>query len=183
MKVYFLIIFSIVLTFVMASNGGQYVYAQDTSPVETPTLEAPQPPGEPPTEPPTEPVPIPPTLLELVLKLLEEGAGWLTGVILTLIGVAQKWSVSNVRRWFPNDKGTATKINGGIAEIFSGLTAVALALIGWGVAWLTGYVQGFDLMGLLTLAGVVFGSGWTVHKVNKVSSMARVFNLLTEVSK
>lgn len=179
MKPYLLIIsiVAVVLAFVVVSGGEQQIYAQDTSPIETPAIEPA------PEEPPVEPVPIPPTLLELVLKLLEEGSGWLTGVVLTLIGIAQKWSVSNVRRWFPNDEGTATKINGGVAELFSGLTAVALALIAWGVTYLTGYVQGFDLAGLLALAGVFFGSGWTVHKANKVSSMARVFNLLTEMAK
>jgi hypothetical protein len=145
-----------------------YVYAQDSSPVATPTVEAPP---EPPVPP--DPVPIPPTLLELILKVIQELGAWLTGIILLVLGSLEKEAVSWTRRRFPNDDKTATKINGGLAKVFAGLTAIVVALIAWGVAFAGGYVGGFDLGSILTLAGVLFGSGEGMHKFGKLSTIAR----------
>lgn len=166
---------SILITVALAYNSPQYSYAQTESPVETP---APQPPA-----PPDEPTPIPPTLLELILEVIKELGGWLTGILLGVIGIAQKEAVSWVRRRFPNDKKTATTINGGVAQVFAGLTAVVLALIAWGVTFATGYVSSFDLGGLVVLAGTLFGAGYTVHKTDKLGKLTRFVKLLGEMSK
>lgn len=147
------------------------------SPVATPTPVVVPPPIPP------DPVPIPPTLLELLLQLIREFGGWLTGLIAIAVGVANKWSTSLSRRLFPNDDRSATRINKGMAEVFAGLSAVALTLIAWGVTYASGLVSGLDLASLLTIATAIFGSGWTAHKVNKTSKIARVFKLVAEMSK
>ena len=59
------------------------------------------------------------------------------------------------------------------------MSAVGLAVVGWGVTFAIGYVSALDLASLLTMATGVFVSGFTVHKVNKVS---RVVGLLKEMT-
>lgn len=174
-----LLIIAVLFTVLISVLSG-VTYAQDTSPVATPTVEAPQPPAPPDDE----PVPIPPTLLELIIKLITEGGVQLVAVVGIVVGIAEKEVVSFVRRRFPNHKGTATRINGGIAQIAAAVTAIAAALITFGVTWFTGYVSSADfLLGLAGLATGIFASGWTVHKADKVSSIARGLKLLTEMSK
>jgi hypothetical protein len=145
------------------------IYAQTDSPVITPTVEVPPVPPDLPDD----PIPIPPTLLELILELIQELGTWLTGILLGVIGISQKWVVSFVRRRFPNDDKSATRINGGVAEVFAGLTAIVLALITWGITFASGYASNLDLGSLVTLASVIFGSGYGMHKVNKLSTIAK----------
>ncbi len=142
-------------------------FAQDTSPVETPVPDVPVDPL------PDDPIPIPPTLLGLLVQLIEEGAGWLTGMVLLGLGISQKWLVSFIRKLFPNNEKTATKINGGVAELVAGATSIATALIAFGVVWATGLVSSLDVVSLLELAGITYVSGFGTHKLNKLSSIAK----------
>lgn len=158
-------------------QGPAYVYAQDTSPVETPVVE-PQPPA-----PPDDPVPIPDTLLQLVLEVIKELGGWVTGIVILGIGTGEKWLVGLIRRFFPNEDKTGTALKGGLAQITAGLTAVVVALITFGVAWLSNYVSGIDLGSILVVALGLLGGGELMHKTGKLSNVAKVFNLLTEMSK
>lgn len=157
----------ILAVLVAISFPGALSLAQE-SPVPTPTAVV----GEPPAPP--DPVPIPPTLLELIKQLFTEVAGWLTGLVLLGLGIAQKWLVTNVRKWFANDKGTATKINGGVAELVAALTSIGTALIAFVLTWAIGFVSGLDVVSLLELAGVTYLSGFGVHKVYKVGRKDRV---------
>lgn len=174
MKVYLLIVVAVVLAYVVLS-GGQQVYAQETSPAETPVVEP-----APEEEPPAEPTPIPPTMLELILEMIQELGGWLTGLITISVAALQKGSVSRVRSWFPNDEKTATRINGGMAQIFAGITAVALTLVGFGVTWLTGYVSSVDVLSIVALATALFGGGELMHKAGKLSKFARLLTVMTK---
>lgn len=181
MKTFLILVlaFAIVTLLGLSVTTGMYgVRAQD-SPVPTPTPVV----VEPPPDVPPDPVPIPPTLLELIVKLLTEGAAWLSAIIVGLFSIWQKYSVSFVRKRFPNAKGDATRINGGIAQLFAGLTAIVLALITWSLTYLTGFVGSFDIAGLLTLAGSIFIGGYGIHKVDKLSSIAKAFKLIAEMSK
>lgn len=165
-----LLILLVVIAFVFVYRP---VIAQEG--VVTSTLESPVP------VPDTEPTPIPETLLQLILELVNELGGWLTGALLGVIGIAHKGAVSWVRRRFPNDEGTATKINGGVAQIFSGLTAIVLALITFGIAFVTNYATSLDLGSLIALAGTFWTTGYTVHKADKLGKIARGFALLAEL--
>lgn len=139
------------------------------SPVETPA------PDEPGDDVGTE---LPPPLVEAVQDLIKEGGGWLNLQALAVLGMIMKYVTGWLRKRFPKDaRGTVTKINGGIADIFAGLGAVTTALIGFVVAWALGFVSSGDpaqlLQGILELAGVAYVGGLGMHLKGKVSTIAR----------
>ena len=124
---------------------------------------------------PEDPLPSPdaPPLSEALARLIVHLGETLTGVAIAVLGVVQVYAVSFVRRMFPNDEKTATKINGGIAQIVAALTSIATALIAFGVAYAIGLVGSIDVLSLLQLASLAFVGGFGVHKLNKWSSIAR----------
>lgn len=163
-----------ITVFVMTVVGTtQFAFAQTPDPFDSPV--PPPTVGPVPTtapDPSPDPDPEQPPLSEVLRQLIEALGQNGIVVVTTIIGTAQTYLVSQVRRWFPNDEKTATALNGGIAQVAAGLTAIASAGILWLVAFLAGQVGALDIAGLLELAGFVWFGGFGIHKLNKVSPLA-----------